>query len=41
LERAIPRWDEAQERVKELLGADIVNQLNHAMRRIGEATSAG
>ena len=41
LERAIPSWDEAQERVKELLGSDIVNQLNHAMRRISEATSTG
>lgn len=36
LDRAIPSWDEAQERVKELLGSDIVNQLNHAMRRISE-----
>lgn len=41
LERAIPSWDEAQERVKELLGSDIVNQLNRAMRRISEATSTG
>jgi DNA-binding MarR family transcriptional regulator len=40
LEKAVPSWEEAQERVKELLGGDIVNQLNHAMRRISEATTA-
>jgi hypothetical protein len=34
-------WDEAQKQVKGLLGGDIVNQLNHATRRISEATSAG
>lgn len=41
LEQAIPSWEEAQGRVRQLLGSDIVNQLNHAMRRISEATSTG
>lgn len=41
LEQAIPLWKEAQERVKQSLGIDIVNQLNHAMRRISEATTTG
>lgn len=41
LEKAIPGWDAAQQRVQDLLGGDIVNQLNHALRRIGDATSAG
>jgi DNA-binding MarR family transcriptional regulator len=41
LEKAIPSWDEAQDRVKELLGADIVNQLNHAMRNISANLTAG
>lgn len=40
LERAIPSWEVAQERVKLLLGAEIVNQLNQAMRRISVATLA-
>src|SRR5687768_17899500 len=41
LDKAIPSWEQAQERVKNLLGSDIVNELNHAMRRISEATTAG
>lgn len=41
LERAVPQWDHAQERVKELLGSDIVKELNHAVRRISDANIAG
>lgn len=41
LERAIPSWDEAQKRVKELLGADLVNQVNRALRGIRANTTAG
>jgi len=41
LEKAVPSWEEAQERVKQLLGSDIVNELNHAMGRINKATPAG
>ena len=41
LERAIPSWEAAQERVTELLGSDIVNHLNHAMRSINADTTAG
>ncbi|MEJ7593705.1 MAG: MarR family winged helix-turn-helix transcriptional regulator [Planctomycetaceae bacterium] len=41
LEQAIPSWEEAQEQVKELLGGDIVNQLNQAMRSIRTKATAG
>lgn len=41
LEKAVPSWEEAQQRVKRLLGSDIVDELNHAMRRISETTNAG
>jgi DNA-binding MarR family transcriptional regulator len=34
LEQAIPAWDEAQKQVKELLGNDILNQLNRAIQRV-------
>lgn len=41
LEKAVPSWEEAQERVKELFGGDTVNQLNHAMRIISANPTAG
>lgn len=40
LERAVPSWNEAQQRVKKLLGGDMVHHLNQAVQRIGE-TAAG
>ena len=41
LNKAIPSWERAQKRVKDLLGSDVVNQLDHAMRRISKANTAG
>ena len=40
LEKAIPAWSAAQQQVKQVLGDEIVNQLNRAVKRIG-ATAAG
>ena len=40
LDKAIPPWEQAQERVNELLGGDIVNQLNHAIRKISAENAA-
>ena len=41
LEKAVPAWSEAQQQVKKVLGADFVEQLNLAMKRVkeGAATS--
>ena len=41
LEKAVPAWNEAQQQVKKVLGADFVEQLNLAMKRVkeGAATS--
>src|SRR4051794_40775642 len=36
LERAVPAWSEAQEQVKEVLGDRFVEQLDRAMKRVGE-----
>lgn len=40
LTKAIPCWEQAQERVKVLLGNAIVNQLDHALGRISKANIA-
>jgi DNA-binding MarR family transcriptional regulator len=37
LQRAIPSWQQAQEKVKEILGADIVDHLNSSVVRLTEA----
>src|SRR5687767_7150337 len=36
LEKAVPAWGEAQQEVKRLLGDRFVDQLNGAVRRVGE-----
>lgn len=41
LDKAIPSWEQAQERVRNLLGNDVVNQLNHAMLSIRTKATAG
>ena len=41
LEKAIPAWSKAQQRVKNLLGEGVVNQLNLAVKRISEAEAVG
>src|SRR4051812_39577571 len=38
LEKAIPAWSEAQQRVKQALGDKFVDQLNHAVKHVGEST---
>jgi hypothetical protein len=35
LERAVPAWEEAQQRAKELLGEKAVSQLNNAAKKLG------
>ena len=40
LEKAVPAWSAAQQQVKQVLGDDIVNQLNRAVKRI-DAAAAG
>ena len=37
LEKAIPAWSEAQRQVKRILGDRFVDQLDQAMKRVGEA----
>jgi len=39
LEKAIPAWSAAQQQVKQVLGDEIVNQLNRAVKRIGAAAA--
>lgn len=41
LDKAVPAWSAAQEKVKNLLGDGIVDQLNQATKRVSEATAAG
>jgi DNA-binding MarR family transcriptional regulator len=36
LEKAMPAWSEAQERVKKVLGDGFVDQLNQAMKRVSK-----
>ena len=40
LEKAIPAWSEAQQQVKKVLGDGVVEQLNHAMKRVREGAAA-
>ena len=40
LEKAVPAWSEAQQQVKKVLGADFVEQLNQAMKRVKEGAAA-
>lgn len=37
LRRAMPAWQQAQEKVKEILGVDVLDQLNAAVVRVNEA----
>ena len=39
LEKAVPAWSAAQQQVKQVLGDEIVNQLNRAVKRIGTAAA--
>ena len=39
LEKAVPAWSAAQQQVKQLLGDEMVNQLNRAVKRIGAAAA--
>src|SRR6185437_11268720 len=41
LDKAVPAWSAAQEKVKALLGDGIVDQLNQATKRVSEATAVG
>src|SRR5881275_2408241 len=41
LEKAVPAWSKAQEQVKSVLGDRFVDQLNRAMKRVGEGAVAG
>src|SRR5215218_6745916 len=41
LEKAVPAWSAAQQQVKDLLGDEIVNQLNRAVKRIGASAAGG
>jgi DNA-binding MarR family transcriptional regulator len=40
LEKAVPAWSEAQERVTRVLGEAFVRQLNGALKRVGEGAPA-
>jgi DNA-binding MarR family transcriptional regulator len=40
LEKAIPAWSKAQQRVKKVLGDAFVEQLNQAMKRISKGSDA-
>jgi DNA-binding MarR family transcriptional regulator len=39
LEKAVPAWSAAQQQVKQVLGDEIVDQLNRAVKRIGAAAA--
>ena len=41
LDKAVPAWSAAQQKVKTLLGDGIVDQLNQATKRISEAAAVG
>ena len=41
LDKAVPAWSAAQQKVKTLLGDGIVDQFNQATKRISEATAVG
>jgi DNA-binding MarR family transcriptional regulator len=40
LEKSVPAWSEAQQQVKKVLGADFVEQLNQAMKKVKEGAAA-
>ena len=40
LEKAIPAWSEAQQQVRKVLGDGFVEQLNQAMKRVSNGTTA-
>jgi DNA-binding MarR family transcriptional regulator len=40
LEKAIPAWSEAQQRVKKVVGLGFVEQLDEATKRVSKATDA-
>lgn len=40
LEKAIPAWSEAQQKVKVVLGDGFLEQLNHAVKRVGTGSGA-
>ena len=40
LEKALPAWGKAQQQVKKVLGDGVVEQLNHAMKRVREGAAA-
>lgn len=40
LEKAVPAWSKAQQKVKAVLGEEFVDQLHHAMKRIGSGRGA-
>src|SRR5438477_6564336 len=40
LEKAVPAWSEAQQPVKKVLGGGFVEQLNQAVKRVGEGAVA-
>jgi len=40
LGKAVPAWSEAQQQVKKVLGKGFVEQLNQAMKRVGEGAAA-
>jgi DNA-binding MarR family transcriptional regulator len=39
LERALPAWEEAQEKVKKLIGADTITSIDNAVRRVRDDPS--
>jgi DNA-binding MarR family transcriptional regulator len=41
LEKAVPAWSEAQRQVKQVLGDEFVEQLNQAVKRVGEGAVTG
>jgi DNA-binding MarR family transcriptional regulator len=41
LEKAVPAWSEAQRQVKQVLGDEFVEQLNRAVKRVGEEAATG
>ena len=40
LEKALPAWSKSQQQVKKVFGAEFVDQLNQAMKRVGQGTAA-
>jgi len=40
LEKALPAWSKSQQQVKKVFGAEFVDQLNQAMKQVGQGTAA-